>query len=30
MLQHYLGDKDVHTVWFTQRLADYDNLDLLH
>jgi bacterioferritin len=30
ILQHNLGDEDVHTAWFAQRLSDYDNLDLLH
>lgn len=30
ILQHNLGDEDVHAAWFTQRLSDYDNLDLLH
>ena len=25
ILQHNLVDEDVHTAWFTERLADYDN-----
>lgn len=28
ILQHNLVDEDVHTAWFSERLYDYDNIDL--
>lgn len=28
ILEHNLVDEDVHTAWFTERLQDYDNLNL--
>lgn len=28
ILEHNLVDEDVHTAWFTERLLDYDNIDL--
>lgn len=28
ILEHNLVDEDVHTAWFTERLFDYDNINL--
>lgn len=28
ILEHNLVDEDVHTAWFTERLFDYDNMNL--
>lgn len=28
ILQHNLVDEDVHTAWFTERLEDYENINL--
>jgi bacterioferritin len=28
VLKHNLADEDVHTAWFSERLCDYDNINL--